>query len=170
MIALDPHRPDALPHAYSVWHRRTLAAALVGVAVGFAALAPTVEYRVEFGDGPVSTWLVLGAVSLAVGSLGPLLVGFGLALAALGSRRLGRSCRLARWAWVVWVLGPLPVPGERHPIRGGLDARGGEHPRVRNPSAGGRIAPTLPRRSRAARDDRVLAVRGGAPPTRTGKK
>ncbi len=42
--------------------------------------------------------------------MGPTLVATGFALAALGSwRRLRRSSRLARWTWILWVLGPLPV-------------------------------------------------------------
>jgi hypothetical protein len=53
---------------------------------------------------------LLGLVALLVGAFGPGLVGAGLALAAVWSwRRLGTSSRLARAAWVLWVLGPLPV-------------------------------------------------------------
>jgi hypothetical protein len=54
--------------------------------------------------------LLLGVVALAVGAFGPGLVGTCLALAAVWSwRRPGTSSRFARAAWVLWVLGPLPV-------------------------------------------------------------
>jgi hypothetical protein len=61
------------------------------------------------GEQP-SAWLLLGLAALVVASFGPPLVGTGLALAAAGSwRRLGRSSRYTRAAWILWVLGPLPV-------------------------------------------------------------
>jgi hypothetical protein len=53
---------------------------------------------------------LLGLVALVVGAFGPGLVGACLALVAIWSwRRLRTSSRLARAAWVLWVLGPLPV-------------------------------------------------------------
>jgi hypothetical protein len=53
---------------------------------------------------------LLGLVALAIGGFGPPLVGACLALAAVWSwRRLGTSSRYARAAWVLWVLGSLPV-------------------------------------------------------------
>jgi hypothetical protein len=53
---------------------------------------------------------LLGLAALVAGAFGPGLVGACLALAAVRSwRRLGTSSRLARAAWAVWVLGPLPV-------------------------------------------------------------
>jgi len=105
-----PHHPDTLPTEYARWRRRTLAASLIATAVGFAVHGTAAELRVELGEARPSPWMVLGLVALLVGSFGPGLVGAGLALAALRVwRRLGTSSRLARWAWIVWVLGPLPI-------------------------------------------------------------
>jgi hypothetical protein len=107
--ATDPSHPDALPRTYAAWRCRTLAGAIVATAVGLVVHGPTGEVRYEAGEWP-SPWLVLGLVALVVGAFGPGLVGAWLALAAVWSwRRLGTSSRFARAAWVLWVLGPLPV-------------------------------------------------------------
>jgi hypothetical protein len=53
---------------------------------------------------------VIGLVALTVGALAPALLGICLSLAAVWRwRRLARSSRLARAAWGLWVLGPLPI-------------------------------------------------------------
>jgi len=71
---------------------------------------PGFELHWEFGDESPSPWLVLGLAGVVIGALGPGLAGAGLALAAVWSwRRLGTSSRFARAAWVLWVLGPLPL-------------------------------------------------------------
>jgi hypothetical protein len=108
--AADPSHPEVLPRAYAAWRCRTLVAAVVATAVGLAVHGPTAELRFDFGVEAPSPWLVVGLVALAVGAFGPGLLGACLALAALWRwRHLGRSSRLARAAWVLWVLGPLPV-------------------------------------------------------------
>src|SRR5262245_14324214 len=68
------------------------------------------EVRWDFeGEWP-SPWLLLGLVAVVAGAFVPGLAGACLALAAVWSwRRLGRSSRFARAAWLLWVLGPLPV-------------------------------------------------------------
>ncbi len=110
MAAPDAHHPDALPRAYAGWRRRMLVAALVATVVGHASHGATAEFRVEFEGGRPSLWLVLQLLVLAAGSFGPSLVGAVLVLTAIGAwRQLGVSCRLARWGWIVWVLGPLPI-------------------------------------------------------------
>jgi hypothetical protein len=71
---------------------------------------PGFELHWEFGDETPSPWLVLGLVAVVIGALGPGVLGGGLALAAVWTwRRLGTSSRYARVAWVMWVLGPLPL-------------------------------------------------------------
>lgn len=87
-----------------------LAAALVATALGVVAHGTTAEIRLDFGGERPSPWLIVVLVLFTVGALAPGVIGAGFALAALGRwRRLGPSCRLARVAWIVWVLGPLPV-------------------------------------------------------------
>jgi hypothetical protein len=108
--AFAPSRPDALPRAYGAWRCWTLAAALVATAVGLVIHGPTGEIRFETGKEWPSLWLLLGLVAVVVGALGPGLAGACFDLAAVWSwRRLGTSLRLARAAWILWVLGPLPV-------------------------------------------------------------
>ena len=110
MKAADACHPDALPRVYAAWRCRTLAGAIVATAVGLVVQGPTGEFRADFGGEWPSPWLLLGLVAVVVGSFGPGMVGAGLALAAVWSwRRLGTSSRFARAAWVLWVLGPLPV-------------------------------------------------------------
>jgi hypothetical protein len=110
VIPADASHPDALPRAYAAWRCRTLAGALLATALGLVVHGPTAEVRYDSGEEWPSPWLVLGLVALVVGAFGPALVGWGLALAAVWSwRRLGTSSRLARAAWMLWVLGPLPV-------------------------------------------------------------
>jgi hypothetical protein len=108
--APDSSHADALPRAYAAWRCRTLVAAIVATAVGFVVHGPAGEVHINLeGEWP-SPWLLLGLAALVVGAFGPGLVGAGLVLAAVWSwRRLGKSFRLARAAWVLWVLGPLPV-------------------------------------------------------------
>jgi len=109
MDAANTSQPEALPHAYAAWRGRTLAVALVATAVGLVLHGPVGELRFDLDDNP-SPWLLLGLAAIAVAAFGPGLAGAGLALAAVGSwRRLGRSIRLARAAWLLWVLGPLPI-------------------------------------------------------------
>jgi len=110
VAAAEPSNGDALSGAYAAWRRRTLVAAILATALGLVLHGPTGEVRfVVEGEWP-SPWLVLGLLAVVVGSFGPGLVGAGLALAAVWSwRRLGTSLRLARTAWVLWILGPLPV-------------------------------------------------------------
>jgi hypothetical protein len=87
-----------------------LAGAILATAVGLVLHGPTGEFRVDWGGEWPSPWLLLGLAALLVGAFGPGLVGACLALAAVWSwRRLGKSSRLARATWVLWVLGPLPV-------------------------------------------------------------
>lgn len=110
MSPVDTHQPEALPRLYAVWRRRMLAGALAATAVGLATHGATWEIHYEFGEKRPSLWVTLGLVMLLVCTLGPGMVATGFALCALGSwRRLRRSSRLARWAWILWVLGPLPV-------------------------------------------------------------
>jgi hypothetical protein len=108
--ATDPSRPEALPRVYAAWRRRTLAGVLFATAVGVVVHGPMGEVRYEFEGGRPSPWLWLGLAALVVGAFGPGLVGACLALAAVRSwRRLGTSSRYTRAAWVLWVLGTLPV-------------------------------------------------------------
>src|SRR5262245_38315612 len=87
-----------------------LAGAIVATAVGIVTQGPTGEFRADFGEEWPSPWMLLGLAALLVGAFGPGLVGSCLALAAVWSwRRLGTSSRFARAAWVLWVLGSLPV-------------------------------------------------------------
>ena len=110
MRAADASHPDALPRAYAAWRCRTLAGAIVATAVGLVVQGPTGEFRADFGGEWPSPWLLLGLVALVVGFFGPGLVGACLALFAVWSwRRLRTSTRYARAAWVLWVLGPLPL-------------------------------------------------------------
>jgi hypothetical protein len=108
--AAAPKHPEDLPLIYAAWRRRTLIGAIVASAVGQLTHGPMGEIRyVTDGEQP-SAWLLLGLAALVAAAFGPALVGTGLALAAIGSwRRLGRSSRYARAAWILWVLGPLPV-------------------------------------------------------------
>jgi hypothetical protein len=86
-----------------------LVGAIVATAVGIGLHGVPGEFRVEFEEWP-SLWLLLGLVALVICAFGPGLGGAYLALAAVWSwRRLGTSSRLARAAWALWVLGPLPV-------------------------------------------------------------
>jgi hypothetical protein len=108
--APDPSAAEALARAYAAWRWRTLAGAILATALGMVLHGPTGEIRVDFGGEWPSPWLLLGLAALVVGAFGPGLVGAWLALAAVWSwRRLGTSTRYARAAWVLWVLGPLPV-------------------------------------------------------------
>ena len=110
MKAADASHPDALPRAYAAWRCRTLAGATIATAVGLVVQGPTGEFRADFAGEWPSPWLLLGLVAVVVGSFGPGMVGAGLALAAVWSwRRLGTSSRFVRAAWVLWVLGPLPI-------------------------------------------------------------
>ena len=110
MDAPAASRPEAFPRAYAAWHRRMLAGAIAATALGIGLHGVPGEVRIDFEGGWPSPWLVLGLVALVVGAFGPGLVGAWLALAAVWSwRRLGSSLRLARAAWVLWVLGPLPI-------------------------------------------------------------
>jgi hypothetical protein len=108
--AADPSHPEALPRAHAAWRCRALAGVIVATAVGLVLHGPQGEIRYDFGGEWPSAWLLLGLVALAVAAFGPGLAGACLALAAVWSwRRLGTSSRLARAAWVLWVLGPLTV-------------------------------------------------------------
>jgi hypothetical protein len=110
VAAAEPSHPEALPRAYAAWRCRALAGAIVATAVGLVLHGPSGEFRYETGGEWPSPWLVLGLVALVVGAFGPGPVGACLALLAVWSwRRLGTSSRYARAAWVLWVLGPLPV-------------------------------------------------------------
>ena len=108
--AAAPKHPEDLPLIYAAWRRRTLIGVIVASAVGQLTHGPMGEIRyVTDGEQP-SAWLLLGLAALVAAAFGPALVGTGLALSAIGSwRRLGRSSRYARAAWILWVLGPLPV-------------------------------------------------------------
>ena len=106
----DPSRPEALPRIYASWRCRTLIGVLIASAVGLFGTGPMGELRIDLDGEMPSVWLLLGLAGLVAGSFGPGLVGTGLALAAIGSwRRLRRSSRYTRLAWILWVLGPLPV-------------------------------------------------------------
>ena len=110
MKTAEPSHPDVLPNAYAAWRCRMLVGAIIATAVGLVLHGPTGEIRYDSGADPPSTWVVVGLVALTVGALGPGLMGICLALAAVWRwRRLGRSSRLARAAWGLWVLGPLPI-------------------------------------------------------------
>jgi hypothetical protein len=87
-----------------------LAGAIAATALGIGLHGVPGEVRIDFEGGWPSPWLVLGLAALVACAFGPALVGACLGLAALRSwRRLGTSSRLARAAWALWVLGPLPV-------------------------------------------------------------
>ena len=102
--------PDAFPRTYAVWHCRTLVGAIVATAVGIGLHGAPAEIRYDFEGGWPSPGLLLGLAALVVGAFGPGVGGACLGLAAVWSwRRLGTSSRLARAAWGLWVLGPLPV-------------------------------------------------------------
>ncbi|MBL8794641.1 MAG: hypothetical protein JNM56_12110 [Planctomycetia bacterium] len=101
---------QSLPQAYAAWRLRTLAGSLLASAVGLYVQGPTGEFRADFeGEWP-SIWLLLGLAAILIGAVGPPLAGSGLALAAIWKwRRLRTSSRLTRAAWVMWVLGPMPL-------------------------------------------------------------
>jgi hypothetical protein len=106
----DPGLAEALPRVYAAWRCRTLAGVIVATVMGMVAHGPTGEFRLLLDEGWPSPWLLLGIVALVVAAFGPVLVGSGLALAAVWSwRRVGASCRYTRAAWVLWALGPLPL-------------------------------------------------------------
>ncbi len=110
MFSIDAQDPETLPWLYASWRRRLLVGTLAATVVGFAIHSQAVEMHVDFaGESPsLAVWLVLA--TLVICALIQGLVGTGLAVAALGSwRRLRRSSKLARWTWILWVLGPLPV-------------------------------------------------------------
>jgi hypothetical protein len=108
--AADPSRPEELPRIYAAWRRRALIGVIVASAVGSLTHGPVGEIRYVTDGEPPSAWLLLGLTVLVAAAFGPALVGTGLELAAIGSwRRLGRSSRYTRAAWIFWVLGPLPV-------------------------------------------------------------
>ena len=106
----EPSHPEALPRAYAAWRCRMLVGAIIATVVGLVLHGPTVEIRYDSGPDQPSHWLVFGLAALMAGALGPGLLGICLALGAVWRwRRLGRSSRLARAAWGLWVLGPLPI-------------------------------------------------------------
>jgi hypothetical protein len=108
--AADTSDPQALCRAYAAWRGLTLAGAIVATAVGLVVHGPMGEVRFDFEGERPPPWLLFKLVVLVVGAFGPGLVGAGLALAAIWSwRRLRTSSRLARAAWILWVLGPLPI-------------------------------------------------------------
>lgn len=110
MKAADASDPEALPRAYAGWRWRLLAGAMIATAVGTVAQGTSVEIRVDFGEEWPPLGLVLGVLALLLCYFGTVLAGTCLALAALWKwRRLGASSRLVLVAWVLWVLGPLPV-------------------------------------------------------------
>lgn len=105
----DLQSPEALPQTYAAWRCRMLVGAIVATAVGYVLHGPTGEIRFV-ADEPPSLWLLLGLGGLVAAALGPGLAGTCLALAAIRSwRRLRASSRYARAAWLLWVLGPLPI-------------------------------------------------------------
>ena len=101
---------EAFPRAYAAWHGRMLAGAIIATAVGMSLHGVPGELRFDLeGDWP-SIWVLLGLAALVICAFGPGLAGACLALAAAWWwRRLRTSSRLARAAWALWVLGPLPV-------------------------------------------------------------
>jgi len=108
--AADPNQAEALARTYAAWRCRALVGALVASAVGLVLQGPQGELRFDFEGGWPSFWMLLGLAALVVGFFGPGLVGTCLALFAVWSwRRLRTSTRYARAAWVLWVLGPLPL-------------------------------------------------------------
>lgn len=110
MAAADPSDLAALPRAYAAWRWRFLAGAMLATVVGLAAQGPSGEVRLEFGEDWPPLGLLLGAAAVVVCYFGPVLAGTCAALAAVWTwRRLQTSSRLVRAAWVLWVLGPLPV-------------------------------------------------------------
>jgi hypothetical protein len=105
-----PSRPEAFPRAYAGWHRRMLVGAIVATALGNVLHGSSTEIHIDLEGEQPAALLVLGLVGLVIAAVAPALVGSCFALAAAWYwRRLGRSSRLARAAWVIWVLGPLPV-------------------------------------------------------------
>lgn len=110
MEAVDPDHPEALPQLYAAWRRRTLVGVVIATIIGLAAHGPTGEFRFDLEGERASPWLLLGLAAVAIGAFGPGLAGTGFGLAAIRSwRRLRTSSRWARAAWIVWVLGPLPL-------------------------------------------------------------
>ena len=110
MNADGPGGPEDLPLAYAAWRRRMLLGAIVATAVGLAIHGASAEIHADYGEATPSPWVLLGLAALVVGGFGPGVAGACLALAAAWTwRRLGRSSRYARAAWLLWVLGPLPV-------------------------------------------------------------
>ena len=103
--------PEALPRMYASWRRRMLVLALLATVVGLITHGPTGEVRYETSDDePLPTGIVLGLVAVAICAVGPGIAGTILVAVALGTwRRLRPSNRMARTAWILWVLGPLPV-------------------------------------------------------------
>jgi hypothetical protein len=110
MPSADVELTDDLPHAYARWRRWMLLATVVAALVGMVTHGTRLNFRVDFGDEQPSTLLVLGVVALSIGFLGPGLAAGGLAVAAAWTwRRPRRSSRLARAAWAIGVIGPVPV-------------------------------------------------------------
>lgn len=110
MEAADTSRPEDVPRIYASWRRRTLVGAIVASAVGLGLHGPTGEVRFDFGGERPPIGMLIGVAALVIGVVGPGLAGTCCALAAiLRWRRLRASSRWTRAAWIVWVLGPLPV-------------------------------------------------------------
>lgn len=120
---LDPEAQD-----YAAWRMRTLRRSCLAVAVSYALdlYAGNSFATVRFGiRSPTSlqaslesglSWYLRALVAVSC-----LL----LLTATARWRRPGRSCRLARWAWVVGFLGPMPlflIPYPRVLQQSGVDA------------------------------------------------
>jgi hypothetical protein len=109
---------DPLARDYMVWRYWALLGVALMTVASFALHAPTVKIIIELDDpgeaangSPSHPWAMLvGLVILFVYYLVMALAGFVLVVAATWFwARLPRSRRLARAAWLVGFLGPLPV-------------------------------------------------------------
>lgn len=110
MGSQNTNEPDAVCQAYLVWRRRVLASALVASVVAVVIHGPTGELTLHLDGEWLTPWRVIGLVALIGFAFGPQIVAAVVALAAVISwRKLHRSNRLARWSWIAWVIGPLPV-------------------------------------------------------------
>lgn len=110
MTTIDTYHADELPQLYARWRRRTLAAAILATAAGIFLHAQVIDGRYDPDEQRTSIWMVLGVLLILLCAVGSGVGGTSLTVAALSYwRRLGRSKRLARIAWMLWVLGPLPI-------------------------------------------------------------
>jgi hypothetical protein len=85
-----------------------MALAAAAIALAIHGPAGVIPLHVE-GEWP-STLLTAGFVAMAIGAFGPGLAAACFTVAAIATwHALRTSGRMARFAWVFWVVAPLPI-------------------------------------------------------------